>query len=131
MAPKLSGIDHAHVYVDNWADAEKWFGEVLGFRRIEKLMVWATGGGPLTVENPDGTVHLALFEDAERPPSSALAFGATGKEFLAWKNHLEQHGLDIRITDHELMYSLYFNDPWQNLYEITTNDRDYVAERLN
>ena len=130
MWPKLNGIDHAHVYVDNWADAEEWFGKIFGFKRIDKLMIWAVDGGPLTVENPEGTVHLALFENSDRPPSTALAFGASGEQFLTWIKHLEAQGLELRITDHKLVYSLYFNDPWQNLYEITTEDRDYVADRL-
>ena len=62
--------------------------------------------------------------------SVAIAFGASGEEFLAWKAHLEGHGLDLRISDHDLAYSLYFSDPWRNLHEITTYERDYVAERL-
>ena len=39
MAPTLNGIDHVHVYVANWGEAEKWYESVLGFRRVEKFMV--------------------------------------------------------------------------------------------
>ena len=131
MTPKLSGIDHVHVYVANWGEAEAWYESVLGFKRVDKFMVWAVKGGPLTLENPDGNVHLALFEREDHPDTSAIAFGATGEDFLAWKSHLESHDLELRITDHKLAYSLYFNDPWGNLHEITTYDHDYVAEHLN
>jgi len=72
--------------------------------------------GPLTIENPEST--------------NVIAFGATGEEFLSWKTHLESQGLDLRVTDHKLAYSLYFKDPWQNSHEITTYERDYVASKL-
>jgi len=130
MTPKLSGIDHIHVYVANWADAEEWYQSVLGFKRVDKLMVWAVNNGPLTLENAEGNLHLALFERENRPDTSAVAFGASGEEFLAWKEHLEGHGLELRIADHDLAYSLYFQDPWGNLHEITTYEHEYVAGQL-
>lgn len=130
MTPELSGVDHLHVNVGNRAEAEKWYASVLNFRRVDALMAWAVDGGPLTVENPPGTVHLALFE-AENPASTkAIAFGATGENFLRWKAHLESLGLKLRVTDHTMAYSLYFSDPWGNMHEITTFERDHVAERL-
>jgi catechol 2,3-dioxygenase len=130
MTPKLDGIDHIHVYVPDWTAAEDWYRSVLGFGRVDALMVWAVDGGPLTLENPEGNVHLALFEKASHPDTSAIAFGASGEEFLAWKAHLQRHQLELRISDHDLAYSLYFSDPWGNLHEITTYERDYVAENL-
>jgi catechol-2,3-dioxygenase len=128
MTPTLNGIDHVHVYVTNWGEAEKWYESVLGFKRVEKFMVWAVKNGPLTLENREGNVHLALFEREDYPDTSAIAFGATGEEFLAWKSHLKDQGLNLRITDHTLAYSLYFSDPWGNLHEITTYEHDYVRE---
>ena len=130
MTPKISGIDHVHVYVTDWDAAESWYQEKLGFKRVEKFMVWAVKNGPLTLENPDGNVHLALFEREDHPDTSAIAFGATGKEFLSWKGHLEGQGLELRITDHKLAYSLYFSDPWGNLHEITTYEHDLVRQNL-
>ncbi len=128
MTLTLNGIDHVHVYVANWGEAEKWYESVLGFRRVEKFMVWAVKNGPLTLENPEGNVHLALFEREDHADTSAIAFGATGEEFLSWKSHPEDKGLKLRITDHTLAYSLYFSDPWGNLHEITTYEHDYVRE---
>ena len=130
MTPKLSGIDHVHVYVANWHDAEDWYQRVLGFTRVEKFMVWAVENGPLTLENPSGNIHLALFERDDHPDTSAIAFGASGEQFLAWRAHLEDHGLELRITDHKLAYSLYFSDPWGNLHEITTYEHEYVREHF-
>ncbi len=132
MSLKLNGIDHVHVYVAEWKEAEAWYQTVLGFKRVDALMAWAVKNGPLTIENPEGNVHLALFEtDSASKNISAIAFGATGEEFLASKAHLEDHGLELRIADHKLAYSLYFSDPWGNYHEITTYERDHVAKQLS
>ena len=131
MTPKLTGVDHLHVNVGSWAEAEEWYRSVLNFERIDALMAWAVKNGPLTIENPEGTVHLALFESDDPVTTNVIAFGATGDEFLNWKAHLENLGLEFRITDHKMAYSLYFNDPWQNNHEITTYERDYVAGKFD
>jgi len=130
MAPKLEGVDHLHVNVGNWDEAEEWYRRVLNLGRVDALMGWAVKNGPLTIENPEGTVHLALFESDTPETTDVIAFGATGAEFLSWKTHLENLGLELRVTDHKMAYSLYFNDPWQNSHEITTYERDYVANKL-
>lgn len=130
MHPKLNGVDHLHVDVGSWSEAEAWYRSVLDLRRVEALMDWAVKNGPLTVENPEGTVHLALFESDSPESTNVIAFGATGAEFLNWKTHLVKCGLQLRLTDHKLAYSLYFSDPWENGLEITTYERDYVAARL-
>lgn len=130
MTPKLNGVDHLHVNVGSWIEAEEWYQSVLNFKRVDALMAWAVKNGPLTIENPEGTVHLALFESDTPASTNVIAFGATGEEFMNWKTHLEDHDLTLRVTDHKLAYSLYFLDPWQNSLEITTYERDYVAEKL-
>jgi len=93
-------------------------------------MVWATERGPLTVQDNGGSIHLALFQRTNYEGDSTIAFGVSGGEFIKWKIHLEDVGLELRLTDHKLMYSLYFSDPWNNLLEITTNDRDFVLNEL-
>lgn len=131
MTLKLDNIDHVHINVADWGDAEKWYQEVLGLRRVDALMDWAVKNGPLTIENPEGTIHLALFESKAPESISAIAFGANAQGFMGWKKHLEDHGLDLRLADHTMAYSLYFRDPWDNLYEITTYERDAVAAQLS
>ncbi len=131
MIPKLNGIDHIHVYLSDWADAEKWYGDVLGFRRVKAFDSWAVPGGPLTIESADGSVHLALFERDKPDGYSVIAFGVGADDFLAWKQRLVSKGLKLRITDHELAYSLYFSDPDGNLHEITTCEHEIVRARLN
>lgn len=129
MTPRLNGIDHVHVYVRSWAEAEAWYRDVLGFEPLEEFRVWAVDGGPLTLADASGKVHLALFE-SDREPASTVAFGANAKQFIAWKSHLEDRGLELRITDHQLAWSMYFSDPFGNLHEITTYEHATVAAAL-
>ena len=128
--PSLKSIDHVHVYVASWAEAEPWYRDVLGFTRMPELESWAVGGGPLTLANENGKVHLALFE-SDAPPASAIAFGASGEEFLAWKRHLEALEIELRVADHQLAWSMYFHDPFGNYHEITTYDCLTVSNTLN
>ncbi len=130
MTPHITKIDHVHVYVSQRDEAEAWYEDVLGFKIVAALKQWATKDGPQTMENEDGSVHIALFERPDHDGSSTIAFGTSAEGFLAWKKHLEEHDLKLRITDHELAYSLYFYDPWNNLHEITTFERDKVAAVL-
>lgn len=129
MKPKLTGIDHVHVYVDSWEEAEPWYRDVLGFSRVDELAIWAVNNGPLTLEDESRTAHIALFE-AQQPRTSTVAFGATGEEFLRWKTHLEGRDLKLRVTDHKLAWSMYFSDPFGNMHEITTYEHDFVRARI-
>ena len=130
MKPKLNGIDHAHLNVGSKAEARQWYAEVLGFTPLKRLEAWDTPNGPMTLEDEGGNVHLAIFEKDGPVSESSIAYGADGDAFIEWKDHLERCGLKLRLADHELAYSLYFSDPWGNYHEVTTYDRDYVAERL-
>ncbi len=126
----LSGIDHIHVYVPDREQAARWFEELLGFKVEESLRVWATENGPLTIGDDAGKIHLALFQRSEFTPSTAIAFGADAQNFLQWKRRLEERGILDRCADHDLAWSLYFHDPYKNMYEITTYDHAAVSEVL-
>ncbi|MEQ1684182.1 MAG: VOC family protein [Burkholderiaceae bacterium] len=129
MTPSLDRIDHIHVYVADREVAEQWYGDVLGLLRVPELEPWAADGGPLTVANAAGTIHLALFERKPQPTRSTVAFGVTAPEFVAWRRHLVA-ALDApaKVDDHQLSWSLYFSDPDGNPFEITTYDYDAVAK---
>lgn len=131
MTPQFIGIDHVHLNVPRRDEAADWYQEVLGFRVVDKLLIWATASGPLTLEDSSGHIHLALFERTNATASSAIAFGADGEAFLHWHSHLQNHGLDIRISDHKISWSLYFRDPYDNLHEISTFDYATVAAEMN
>lgn len=128
--PGIQGIDHLHVYVSERGAAEQWYREVLGCERVEKYATWATPEGPLVIENSASSLHFALFERQQFEPSTALALSATAREFKLWRAHLKGHGVEVRLADHDLAVSMYFEDPDRNGYEITTYDREQVLDEL-
>ena len=131
MTPALASIDHVHVYVTDRPLAQSWYARVLGLRPLTEFSAWTADGGPLTVGDAAGRVHLALFERPAPPCRSTIAFAVPGGEFLKWKEHLEL-ALPGRVTleDHELSWSFYFRDPDGNPFEITTYDHAQVAPTL-
>lgn len=132
MAPKLQGIDHVHVYVSDRAKAAQWYSEIMGFVTNAEFETWAEDPlGPLTIEDASGLIHLALFQREQFHPTSTIAFKASGESFLEWKQLLEQHGLSVRCSDHDLAWSMYFNDPDGNTHEITTYDHDWVRSKMS
>ena len=130
MTPTLKGFDHIHVYTLDRAAAQTWFADVMAMKPIEEFLPWAEDGGPLTLADPTGKIHLALFERDSFEPTTSIAFGASGEQFLKWKSHFEAQEITLRIEDHDMAYSLYFHDPDKNLYEITTYDAKTVREAL-
>ena len=131
MPPALKGIDHIHVYVADRAAAEVWYARVLGFARDKVLESWARDGGPLTLSDASGRIHLALFERPRQKCRSTIALAAGADEFLAWRAHLAAV-LDRppEVEDHQLSWSLYFSDPDGNPYEITSYEYTELASRL-
>lgn len=130
-APALERIDHVHVFVADRAASEKWYASVMNFHRAAGLESWAAGGGPLTIGNPEGTIHLALFERPAEKCRSTIALGTSAAEFLAWRTHLGRVlGSPVEAVDHALSWSLYFSDPDANPFEITSYDYASLASQL-
>ena len=127
MPPVLQAFDHIHVYVTDRVAAEAWYDEVLGLHRTPELEFWATDGGPLTLQNASGTIHIALFERPAQACRSVIALRVGARPYRAWKAHLEAllPG-QVSEEDHVASWSLYFADPDGNPYEITT----YEVEAL-
>lgn len=128
MAPSLQAFDHIHIHVEDRDAAERWYAQVLGLARSKELEFWAVDGGPLTLDNPEGTVHLALFQRSAPCSRTTVALRVGAKEFVAWQGHLKAV-LDrpITIEDHQVSWSLYFADPDGNPFEITTYEYDGVG----
>lgn len=129
--PPLRGFDHLHVHVSDRSASERWYARVLGLERVPEFAGWASDGGPLTLADRSGSVHVALFE---RPASSrhatlALAVDAAG--FRAWRAHLGRElSAPPELEDHGLSWSLYFSDPDGNPFEITTHEYAALAPEL-
>ena len=131
MAPNLTGIDHVHVFVSDRVAAEDWYGRALGFKRVPHLASWAAGDGPLTLANESGNTHLALFEKPRKECRSTIALGCSSAEFLAWRVHLQSVlGRELEAVDHEHSWSLYFEDPDANPFEITSYEYNELSGHL-
>jgi catechol-2,3-dioxygenase len=123
MSPSLLRIDHIHIHVSDRNAAEAWYREVFGLTRIKELEFWAKDDGPLTLADATGAIHLALFERTAQSRHSTIALAVTAENFLAWREHLRGFPeLAIELADHDVSWSLYFNDPDGNPYEITSYD---------
>ena len=139
---RVSQIDHVHVYVADRRAAAEWYRSVLGLEVCHDIES-DDDGGPLVVSSDGGNTGLALFkqrpgEAAVRTPTTvAFRVGGSGfLEFLGRLASLKVEGEDGRtlapsdVVDHDYCYSLYFNDPDGNPYELTTYDYDDVRARL-
>jgi catechol-2,3-dioxygenase len=121
MPLSLQRIDHIHVHVSDRRAAEHWYQTVLGFMRVKELEFWAAGGGPLTLADASGAIHLALFERPSQSRHATIAFAVNAENFLAWREHLQSlPELTVEMEDHTVSWSLYFCDPDGNPYEITS-----------
>jgi catechol-2,3-dioxygenase len=132
MAPALKNIDHVHIFVADRVAAEAWYARVLGFARVEALEAWALDGGPLTLADASGAIHLALFEAAPIKTRSTVAFGASAAQYLAWRAHLlAALGGAVSFEDHGMSLSMYFRDPDGNPFEITSYEADALRLALH
>ena len=131
MKLKLQNIDHIHVFVPDRQEALGWYNTILGFKPIKRLMFWAETG-PLTIGNDEGTIHIALFEGKPKSNRSVIAFNATGKEFIDWHKRINNalSGI-IEVDDHSVSFSIYFEDPYGNPYEITSYEYEILSNHYN
>jgi catechol-2,3-dioxygenase len=131
VPPKMQSIDHVHVSVSDRTAAEQWYENVLGLTRVKELEFWSPGGGPLTIQNREATVHLALFEGTPEKRPSTVAFGVDAQEFIRWQAHLgEVLGMQLEAEDHAVSWSLYFSDPDGNRFEITSYGYEAIEREL-
>jgi len=129
MIPGLQRFDHVHVYVSDRTASEAWYREVLGFGRKKELETWALPHGPLMLQDPTGTIMLALFEQPGQASRSTIAFGVSGSEFTKWIIHLSgKLGRELAPVDHGLAWSIYFTDLDGNPFEITTYEYDAIQK---
>lgn len=127
----VCGFDHIHVLVPDRQAVQAWYEQVLGLRPVERLASWTTEGGPLMVPDPSGQVMLALFEGKPRADRSTIALRVASVAFLEWKEHLQRMlPRAPRLSDHLLSWSLYFEDPFGNPYDITTYAYEETAQAL-
>jgi catechol-2,3-dioxygenase len=130
MQPQLATLDHIHVSVADRTAAEAWYRRVLHLERVERLAFWTADHGPLTLASANDQVHIALFERPPEKSRTTVAFGVGGAELLAWQRHLAAElGRELPLVDHTVSWSLYFQDPDGNPFEITSYDYDLVLSQ--
>jgi len=126
MKPKLKNIDHIHIFVTDRQEALKWYRTVLGLKPVKNLLFWAKTG-PLTIGNEEGSIHIALFKGEPKENRSVVAFNTSGKEFINWhKKTNDVADGNIEVVDHSVSFSIYFEDPYGNPYEITSYDYEIL-----
>jgi catechol 2,3-dioxygenase-like lactoylglutathione lyase family enzyme len=141
---KVLQIDHVELFVPDRYEAARWYEHALGLQVVPECEPWAAGGGPLMISSDGGSTKLALFEGQPAPTAQTAAFrrvafrvNAGGfAEFLrrlpelALTSSRQQPVTADSVVDHQQAYSIYFDDPWGHLLEVTTYDYDETAAWL-
>ena len=131
MNPKLQNIDHIHVFVSNRQEALDWYSNVLGLNPIEKLLSLPKSG-PLSIKNDEGNINIALFKGNQRENRSVIAFKTTGEDFINWHKRINNAlSGSIEVDDHSVSFSIYFEDPYGNPFEITSYDYEILSNHYN
>ena len=141
---KVLQIDHVELFVPDRYEAARWYEHTLGLQVVPECEPWAAGGGPLMISSDGGSTKLALFEG--QPATSAqtaafrrVAFRVKAGGFTEFLRRLPDLALmDSRqrpvttesVVDHQQAYSIYFDDPYGHLLEVTTYDYDEVSAFL-
>ena len=127
MNPKLQDIDHIHVFVSDSQKALDWYNNILGLKPSEEMFVLPESG-PLMIRNNEGNINIALFKGNTMNNKAVIAFKVSGEEFVnchtAINNSLSEN---IEVVDHDIQFSIYFEDPFGNPYEVTSYDYDILA----
>src|SRR5258708_15428163 len=146
---RVHRIDHIKVSVPDRYEAARWYQEVFGLRILHGP-AWdaaaALPDGPLFLsvdETMDGT-KVALLEGepvGEHPPvgMTRAAFSVPAESFLRFLDRLQELALynEARerltrrhVVDQWIAWSLYFNDPYGNRYELLTYDYEPVQRQV-
>ena len=140
---KVAQIDHVHLFVSDRHEAAAWYERILGFKIARDFEVWAVPGGPLLISPDNGNTKLALFEskrvdEPNTEPKKTVAFRTNGEGFCRFLERLAHYPVfdesgksvsTLEVVDHDLAFSVYFNDSAGNSLELTTYDCDTVLEK--
>ncbi len=126
--PAPSAILEAALYVDDLDAAERFYGEVLGLEKIQRIedrhVFFRVGASVLLIFNPERTQQPPLNPDLPVPPHGALGPGhvclvLTRDEMAAMRKHLLDWNipLDAEFDWPNGARSLYVRDPAGNSVE--------------
>jgi len=137
----IEGIDHIEIFVKDRTKASKWYEEIFGLEIIKELEFWSeNNGGPLFVGDLNNNIKIALFKGSKHNDGSInrMAFRASGRNFVDFISSLDDMELFFKknkvtrgdIVDHDISYSIYFEDPDGNKLELTCYDHDFVESKI-
>ena len=130
-SPPVSGILETAVYVEDLGEAHRFYGDVLGLKRVldtprmmtylvvpgQVLLVFRRG---MTREDTDTAGGIVPGHHSEGP--AHFAFAIPAEAYDSWKAHLGRAGvlLTSEVNWPKDGRSLYFNDPDGNVLEMAT-----------
>ena len=139
---RVDHLDHVELFVEDRYEAAAWYRRTLGLETLVEREGWADDPrGPLMISSDGGATMLALFEG--RPPGKReiagfrrVAFRVGGEDFMRFLDHAAKLGLETpqgekidraAAIDHNGAFSVYFQDPWGHLLEVTTYEVEGLA----
>jgi catechol 2,3-dioxygenase-like lactoylglutathione lyase family enzyme len=132
-----TSIDHVELIVPDRQAAAAWYDDVLGLTPVSGTDHWALDArGPLMISGDGGRTCLALFtgskpEGAPKGGLRRVAFAVSGTQFLKFVEYGRGLGLmPMKVQDHNLTISVYFEDPYGHLLEVTTYDHEMARAAL-
>ena len=135
----IEDVDHIEIFVEDRIKAAKWYEKIFGLSIIKEYELWSSIG-PLVIGNKDKSVKLAMFEGKKANDGSInrIAFRTSGKNFVDFITRLDDMQvffLKHRVTkenlvDHEISYSIYFEDLDGNKLELTCYEYDFVKSKI-
>ena len=135
----IQDVDHIEMFVSDREKAAEWYEEIFGLKPIKELDVWSKIG-PLFIGTENREVTLALMNGKKDIDGSInrMAFRTTGRQFLDFLNRIDEMGLFFlkekvtkeQVVDHDLSYSVYFDDPDGNKLELTCYDHEYLKSKI-
>jgi len=135
----IEDVDHIEIFVEDRIKAAKWYEKIFGLSIIKEYELWSSIG-PLFIGNKDKSVKLAMFEGKKDNDGSInrMAFRTSGKNFVDFITRIvdmQVFFLKHRVTkenlvDHEISYSIYFEDLDGNKLELTCYEYDFVKSKI-
>ena len=125
MSFAVECIDHVEVFVRDLDAAARWYTEVLGLEEVcrwdpEPIMIGAGGNKLALFQTARDAAPASSEQSSSRPRWHRVAWRTDKEGFARAQQHLSQLGIELRgPIDHDIAWSIYFQDPDGNPLEIT------------
>lgn len=132
--PGLNAVLETSLYVNNLADAERFYGRILGLQKIFSVagrqLVFRCGAGVLLIFDPKQTERDQMVINGGAIPlhgtrgAGHMAFRVPKQELEVWRDRLRANhvAVESEISWPNGAHSIYFRDPAGNSLEFATPD---------